>query len=186
MSARRCVCVAQTDFAKEFNLLYKSEGQAVLGRQSAYATPWLTERHGYDPISSHFFFFSLFPCWPAGRHGGLLMSARRCVCVAQTDFAKEFNLLYWVTIYSVRQPSPVRVPRVSSRFRFRAPCYSVRGHPPRSQPPQPDRVQGATDPSCRPQPADWLSQVVPEQVLAQTSAWSQASVPCSGQPSHAS
>ena len=24
-------------------------GQAVLGRQSAYATPWLTERHGYDP-----------------------------------------------------------------------------------------------------------------------------------------
>ena len=27
----------------------KSGGQAVLGRQSAYATPWLTERHGYDP-----------------------------------------------------------------------------------------------------------------------------------------
>ena len=26
-------------------------GQAVLGRQSAYATPWLTERHGYDPTS---------------------------------------------------------------------------------------------------------------------------------------
>ena len=24
-------------------------GQADLGRQSAYATPWLTERHGYDP-----------------------------------------------------------------------------------------------------------------------------------------
>ena len=23
-------------------------GQAVLGRQSAYATPWLTEGHGYD------------------------------------------------------------------------------------------------------------------------------------------
>ena len=28
-------------------------GQAVLGRQSAYATPWLTERHGYDPTSVH-------------------------------------------------------------------------------------------------------------------------------------
>ena len=24
-------------------------GQAVLGRQYSFATPWLTERHGYDP-----------------------------------------------------------------------------------------------------------------------------------------
>ena len=24
-------------------------GQAVLGRQDASPTPWLTERHGYDP-----------------------------------------------------------------------------------------------------------------------------------------
>ncbi|WP_428847229.1 hypothetical protein, partial [Pseudomonas aeruginosa] len=24
-------------------------GQAVLGRQSRRPTPWLTERHGYDP-----------------------------------------------------------------------------------------------------------------------------------------
>ena len=24
-------------------------GQAVLGRQLVKATPWLTERHGYDP-----------------------------------------------------------------------------------------------------------------------------------------
>ena len=31
--------------------LAKVGGQAVLGRQSAYATPWLTERHGYDPTS---------------------------------------------------------------------------------------------------------------------------------------
>ena len=32
-------------------LSYSKEvgGQAVLGRQSAYATPWLTVRHGYDP-----------------------------------------------------------------------------------------------------------------------------------------
>ena len=29
--------------------ILKVGGQAVLGRQSAYATPWLTERHGYDP-----------------------------------------------------------------------------------------------------------------------------------------
>ena len=26
-------------------------GQAVLGRQDASPTPWLTERHGYDPTS---------------------------------------------------------------------------------------------------------------------------------------
>ncbi len=26
-------------------------GQAVLGRQYSFATPWLTERHGYDPTS---------------------------------------------------------------------------------------------------------------------------------------
>ena len=32
-----------------FSHLFKSEAKAVLGRQSAYATPWLTERHGYDP-----------------------------------------------------------------------------------------------------------------------------------------
>ena len=27
----------------------KSEAQAVLGRQIRQSTPWLTERHGYDP-----------------------------------------------------------------------------------------------------------------------------------------
>ncbi len=26
-------------------------GQAVLGRQIGNSTPWLTERHGYDPTS---------------------------------------------------------------------------------------------------------------------------------------
>ena len=30
-------------------------GQAVLGRQLQTATPWLTERHGYDPTSRSFF-----------------------------------------------------------------------------------------------------------------------------------
>ena len=31
-------------------------GQAVLGRQSLVSTPWLTERHGYDPTlhENHF------------------------------------------------------------------------------------------------------------------------------------
>ena len=27
-------------------------GQAVLGRQNILPTPWLTERHGYDPTST--------------------------------------------------------------------------------------------------------------------------------------
>ncbi len=30
-------------------LLGKVGGQAVLGRQYSGTTPWLTERHGYDP-----------------------------------------------------------------------------------------------------------------------------------------
>ena len=30
-------------------MLIKSGGQAVLGRQNILPTPWLTERHGYDP-----------------------------------------------------------------------------------------------------------------------------------------
>ena len=29
----------------------KVGGQAVLGRQPTQTTPWLTERHGYDPTS---------------------------------------------------------------------------------------------------------------------------------------
>ena len=33
----------------EYMVMAKSEGQAVLGRQACCATPWLTERHGYDP-----------------------------------------------------------------------------------------------------------------------------------------
>ena len=31
--------------------LFEVGGQAVLGRQDASPTPWLTERHGYDPTS---------------------------------------------------------------------------------------------------------------------------------------
>ncbi len=38
----------QTD--KRFVSNYKEVGgQAVLGRQGILSTPWLTERHGYDP-----------------------------------------------------------------------------------------------------------------------------------------
>ena len=37
--------------------LFQVGGQAVLGRQSAYATPWLTERHGYDPTCLTLFAF---------------------------------------------------------------------------------------------------------------------------------
>ena len=31
------------------SLVREVGGQAVLGRQSLVSTPWLTERHGYDP-----------------------------------------------------------------------------------------------------------------------------------------
>ncbi len=34
---------------KKLFFFMKSEGQAVLGRQLIDSTPWLTERHGYDP-----------------------------------------------------------------------------------------------------------------------------------------
>ena len=37
-------------------------GQAVLGRQNILPTPWLTERHGYDPTCTRFRLdFVLFP-----------------------------------------------------------------------------------------------------------------------------
>ena len=32
-------------------ILAEVGGQAVLGRQNILPTPWLTERHGYDPTS---------------------------------------------------------------------------------------------------------------------------------------
>ena len=38
---------AMNELAKEVG------GQAVLGRQGSLTTPWLTERHGYDPTSSN-------------------------------------------------------------------------------------------------------------------------------------
>ena len=34
---------------KSFTIISQVGGQAVLGRQLQTATPWLTERHGYDP-----------------------------------------------------------------------------------------------------------------------------------------
>ena len=53
-------------YTKHETLIIEVGGQAVLGRQSAYATPWLTERHGYDPtcclyngFTSSFFFKSI-------------------------------------------------------------------------------------------------------------------------------
>ena len=43
-------------------------GQAVLGRQGSLTTPWLTERHGYDPTSVKDWRMStLFNCLPPDR-----------------------------------------------------------------------------------------------------------------------
>ena len=41
---------------KSFVMNYKmqSRSQAVLGRQYSFATPWVTERHGYDPTTLAF------------------------------------------------------------------------------------------------------------------------------------
>ena len=36
---------------RTFNYFWEVGGQAVLGRQLGKPTPWLTERHGYDPTS---------------------------------------------------------------------------------------------------------------------------------------
>ena len=41
--------MSHSQFHSKIFILRQVGGQAVLGRQSAYATPWLTERHGYDP-----------------------------------------------------------------------------------------------------------------------------------------
>ena len=38
-------------FVKDGAYVMEVGGQAVLGRQDASPTPWLTERHGYDPTS---------------------------------------------------------------------------------------------------------------------------------------
>ena len=35
--------------AYQTKIIYEVGGQAVLGRQHVSRTPWLTERHGYDP-----------------------------------------------------------------------------------------------------------------------------------------
>ncbi len=50
------VAIAPKDstFQVRINSEIKREvgGQAVLGRQHSHTTPWLTERHGYDPTST--------------------------------------------------------------------------------------------------------------------------------------
>ena len=38
-------------FISIYFLFFEVGGQAVLGRQNILPTPWLTERHGYDPTS---------------------------------------------------------------------------------------------------------------------------------------
>ncbi len=45
----KVVATAHTASDNVETILFKVGGQAVLGRQNLYSTPWLTERHGYDP-----------------------------------------------------------------------------------------------------------------------------------------
>ena len=53
-------------------------GQAVLGRQSLVSTPWLTERHGYDPTCSRILgsLQWLQNQWQYHFHRGLLLPRR--------------------------------------------------------------------------------------------------------------
>ena len=43
------VCRLRDEVAVYVGAVRQVGGQAVLGRQDASPTPWLTERHGYDP-----------------------------------------------------------------------------------------------------------------------------------------
>ena len=55
MWVKRCLCSGKP--AENYSMflppfaavLEEVGGQAVLGRQNILPTPWLTERHGYDP-----------------------------------------------------------------------------------------------------------------------------------------
>ena len=50
-------------------------GQAVLGRQNILPTPWLTERHGYDPTFADFPYLH-YSSWPEAANLGDLMRFR--------------------------------------------------------------------------------------------------------------
>ena len=54
-----CQVLKQRSIRAITKLIYKVGGQAVLGRQDASPTPWLTERHGYDPTSHLYTTFNL-------------------------------------------------------------------------------------------------------------------------------
>ena len=43
------MCIVDRIVGLVGEIIYEVGGQAVLGRQSLVSTPWLTERHGYDP-----------------------------------------------------------------------------------------------------------------------------------------
>ncbi len=44
-----CAQAVSAAFCDEAGVSKEVGGQAVLGRQEIYSTPWPTERHGYDP-----------------------------------------------------------------------------------------------------------------------------------------
>ena len=46
--------------AKLFLLSVGGAGHAVVGREGLVTTPWLTERHGYDPTLNFHLFFDTY------------------------------------------------------------------------------------------------------------------------------
>ena len=82
---------------------YKVGGQAVLGRQQWAPTPWLTERHGYDPTSCVCVHVS-FQCAGWSR-GDMIWISVSLVCASLTPVASlskgpvtSYCYCYWLII----------------------------------------------------------------------------------------
>ena len=50
---------SQRNYLRFLSFPNKVGGQAVLGRQNILPTPWLTERHGYDPTFQKFLGYAM-------------------------------------------------------------------------------------------------------------------------------
>ena len=98
-------------------------GQAVLGRQLQTATPWLTERHGYDPTSR----FGLFTGLHAKPEPGNQSRLTFCRLLPVAVFIRHGSMLA-----ATSRVSPVEAD-TSQRPFARLPRSSVSGRPPQGR-----------------------------------------------------
>ena len=126
---------------------------------------------------------SQLPCWPAGGHGGLDVRPPRCV--VKHELANDIKLSCFAILFDARS-------RRAFPVFFGHSSYFAHGLPPIPQPPQPDIGQDVGGAFCWQLPAHRSSHVAE---LHFAHGWAQvqpahrwvlqqASVPCSGQPSH--